>query len=126
MPGLKASRIVPGVPPVAACPVLRLIGISCSPFGTRNSTGGLSASACFTNSVKIGRRDLAAGRAAAHRLRIVETDEDADRQIRREAHEPGILLVVGGAGLAGDRTADRAHDVAVPRWTTPSIMEVIW
>src|SRR6476620_8947201 len=33
---------------------------------------------------------------------IVEADEYADREVGREADEPGILLVIGGAGLASD------------------------
>ena len=31
---------------------------------------------------------------------------DADREIGREAHEPGVVAVVGRAGLAGERLAD--------------------
>ena len=31
-------------------------------------------------------------------------------EIGREADEPGVLLVVGRAGLAGDRLADLLHD----------------
>ena len=41
--------------------------------------------------------------------RLVVAEIDADREIGREADEPDILFVVGGAGLAGDRLADLAH-----------------
>ena len=47
--------------------------------------------------------DIAAGLAMSERRRIVEADIDADHEVGREADEPGILLVVGGAGLARDR-----------------------
>src|SRR5262249_52834983 len=55
------------------------------------------------------RRDMAAGRTAAEMPRLVVTDVDADRDVGRIADEPGVLFVVGGAGLAGDRLADRLH-----------------
>jgi len=58
--------------------------------------------------------------------RLVVAEIDADHEIGGEADEPGVLLVVGGAGLAGDRLADSFTTVAVPRCTTPSIIEVIW
>src|SRR6185437_7229886 len=44
---------------------------------------------------------------AAECARIVEADIDADREVGRRAEEPGVLGIVGGAGLAGDRPAER-------------------
>src|SRR6201999_1668797 len=41
--------------------------------------------------------------------RFVVAHVDADRDIGREAYEPGVLGLVGGAGLAGDRLADLFH-----------------
>src|SRR5690349_19797084 len=46
--------------------------------------------------------DVTTGHALAHRPRRVVADEHADHQVRRIADEPGVLLLVGGAGLAGD------------------------
>src|SRR5690606_7224049 len=45
----------------------------------------------------------AAGFGAAERLRLVEADKDADNEIGREADEPGVAPVIGGAGFAGER-----------------------
>ncbi len=41
--------------------------------------------------------------------RLVVAHVDADREVGREGHEPSVLLVIRGAGLAGDRLADLAH-----------------
>ena len=65
--------------------------------------------------MKLGRdrrRELAAGRMRAHRPRLVEADIDADCEIGRVADEPGVALVIGGAGLAGHRLADRLQGLA--------------
>src|SRR5262249_48828710 len=51
-----------------------------------------------------GSGDIASGLAMSERRRIVEADICADHEVRCEADEPGILLVVGGSGLARDRT----------------------
>src|SRR5581483_8097420 len=53
-----------------------------------------------------GRGEHAAGLAMTERVRLVETEIDADDEIGRKADEPGVLVVVGGAGLAGDRTIE--------------------
>ena len=84
--------------------------ISLMPGGTRNGVGGLSFSACFRKSRAMGRGETATGGAVPQRARLVEADIDADRQVRREAHEPRILGVVRGAGLAGQRLADLLQD----------------
>ena len=60
-------------------------------------------------STKTGSAALAPCSCVAEALRLVEADVDADHQIGREADEPGIAAVVRGAGLAGDRLADRAR-----------------
>src|SRR5207344_20773 len=39
--------------------------------------------------------------------RLVEADVDADGDVRRGAQEPVVARVVGRAGLAGDRPAER-------------------
>jgi len=50
--------------------------------------------------------DTAAGRATAERtalaVRVVVANPDRDRNVVGETHEPGVVLVVGRAGLAGD------------------------
>ena len=56
------------------------------------------------------RGEMAAGGALAEIARLVVADIDADREVRREADEPGVLFVVGGSGLAGDRLADFLQD----------------
>src|SRR5262249_13440154 len=48
------------------------------------------------------RGELTAGRATAEMPRLVEADIAAHREVRRVTDEPGVFLVVGGAGLAGD------------------------
>src|SRR2546430_10509496 len=45
-------------------------------------------------------RQHAAGRAAAEMARLVIAEINADHEIGREADEPGVLLVAGGAGPA--------------------------
>ena len=42
----------------------------------------------------------------AHVAGGVEADIDADGELGGETDEPGVLVVVRGAGLAGDRTAE--------------------
>src|SRR5271154_4939527 len=44
--------------------------------------------------------------ALTERARLVIAHVDADRDVGREADEPGILGLVGRAGLARDRFAD--------------------
>ncbi len=61
----------------------------------------MSLTAACMNSLKIGAREAAAGTAAAKRRRLVEAHVEAGHEVGREADEPGVLLVVGGAGLAG-------------------------
>src|SRR5262249_55251281 len=41
--------------------------------------------------------------------RLVVAHEHADHEIRRKPDEPDVLLVVGGAGLAGDWLAELFH-----------------
>ena len=72
-------------------------------------------------------RDVAAGRAAAERaalaVGIVVADPDRDGDVVGEADEPGVVLVVGGAGLAGDIGGETARSPrAVPRASTPCSM----
>lgn len=57
-------------------------------------------------------RDAAAGGAAPHGFGAVKANKDANREICREADEPGILLLVGGSGLAANRLADGADRAA--------------
>ena len=92
--------------PVGRWPVCRSTRTRRMPGGTRNGVAGWSASASFMKSRKIGAADGAAGFLAAEAARLVEADIDADGEIGREADEPGVLAVVGGAGLAGQRLAD--------------------
>src|SRR6185312_2122791 len=53
------------------------------------------------------RDDMAAGLVVAERSRLVEPDIAAGDEVWREADEPRVVEVVGGAGLAGERLADR-------------------
>src|SRR5690349_24408876 len=53
---------------------------------------------------------MAALRGAAKAPRLVIAEIETDHEIRRKADEPDVFLVRGGAGLAGDRLADLAHD----------------
>src|SRR5205823_2341469 len=48
-----------------------------------------------------------AGLVRAKIDRVVIADKDAGGEIRAEPDKPGVLPIVGGAGLAGDRLADR-------------------
>src|SRR5258708_1429418 len=52
------------------------------------------------------RREVAAGSVAAEMARLVVAHVNTDYEVGREADEPGILFVVGGAGLAGNRLLD--------------------
>ena len=108
-------------------PVLRLMAITFMPSGTRKSTIGVPFSASSMKSLKIGAARPPPVEPLPSALRLVVAHIEADDEVRRVADEPGVLLVVGRAGLAGDRPAELGDgDVAVPRCTTPSIIEVIW
>src|SRR5258708_30100970 len=52
------------------------------------------------------RREVAAGSVAAEMARLVVAHVNTDYEVGREADEPGILFVGGGAGLAGNRLLD--------------------
>ena len=115
-----------GSPKRSRWPVFTLIGMSSMPFGTRNGVAGLSLQRHLHEIGDDRGRKLAAGATLAHRLRIVVADIDADRQIGREADEPGIALVIGRARSCR-RPACRPPSACwpVPRSTTPSSIEVI-
>ena len=98
--------MIPCSPGPARMPVRGLTRISLMPAGTRNGTAGALGKRDLEEVLDDRRRELAAGAAAAEVARLVVADIDADHHLGREADEPGILLVVGGAGLAGDRLAD--------------------
>ena len=74
--------------------------------GASAALGATLAHTAWITGSKIGTASAAAGRAAAERaalaVGIVVADPDRDGDVVGEAHEPGIVLVVGGAGLAGD------------------------
>src|SRR5205814_1252731 len=53
-----------------------------------------------------GSGGVAAGLVGPERALGVEADPDPGEQVRREADEPGVVGVVGGAGLPGDRPAE--------------------
>src|SRR5215469_16475389 len=48
-----------------------------------------------------GERGFASGFVPAQRLLFIEADPHAARNARREADEPRVSVIVGGAGLAG-------------------------
>src|SRR5262245_40923407 len=52
---------------------------------------------------------MTAGGEPSDMSRLVEAEIDAADDIGRKADEPDILLVIGRAGLAGDRLADFTH-----------------
>src|ERR1700743_1083645 len=109
VPGLNASRMVPAVSPgPARMPVLETTRISLMPAGILNGVAGLSASPSFRESRAIGaaRWPPVCRIASSERTRLVVAHVDADHEVRREADEPGVLGLVGGAGLAGERLAD--------------------
>ena len=101
--GLNASMMALGSPGPAGKPVLRLTRTSLMPGGARNGIGGSIGKRDLEEFADDGRGDIAAGLAMSHGRGIVETDIGADHEVRREADEPAILLVIGGPGLAGDR-----------------------
>ena len=49
-----------------------------------------------------GSRDVAAGLTMPERRRIVEAHINANYEIRSEADEPGIFLIIGGPGFSSD------------------------
>src|SRR6185503_20114680 len=53
---------------------------------------------------------MAALRGPAEAARLAIAKIETDDEIGRKADEPDVLAVAGGAGLAGDRLADLAHD----------------
>ena len=63
-----------------------------------------------------------------NRVRLIEADPDAGHQLRREADEPGVVEVVGRAGLAGGRQREaraRARASPVPALiTSASIVDI--
>src|SRR5437588_5441451 len=64
--------------------------------------------------------DTAAGRATAERtalaVRVVVANPDRDRNVVGERHEPGVVLLIGGAGLARDiRRKVRNRSCRAPR-----------
>src|SRR6516165_5599494 len=71
-------------------------------------------------------RNVAAGRAAAQRaalaVGVVVADPDRDGDVVGEPNEPGVVLLVGGAGLARDVGGRLAIARAVPRASTPCSM----
>src|SRR6185295_10806384 len=56
------------------------------------------------------RGGMAALRGPAQTAGLVIAKIEPDDEIRRKADEPDVFSVTGGAGLAGDRLADLAHD----------------
>ena len=53
-----------------------------------------------------------AGFAFAKAAIVVEPDPDADHEVRREAHEDGVAIIVGCPGLASQRLADAQRPAA--------------
>src|SRR6185369_1381132 len=50
------------------------------------------------------RRNRSAGKALPARSGEIVPDPDACHYLRRIADEPGVTVIIGGAGLAGGRT----------------------
>ena len=73
------------------------------------------------------RAGLAAPKGAALAVGIVVADPDRDRDVIGEADEPGVVLVIGGAGLAADIGREMLRTTrAVPRASTPCSMDLNW
>jgi len=71
------------------------------------------------------RRQVAAGGVAAEMARLVVAHVNTDHEIGREAMNQASFLVIGGAGLAGNRLLDLVQYSRSARWITPSMIEVI-
>ena len=95
------------------------------PGGTWNGTLGLPGERRLHELGPDGQRRPAA--AEAQRLVVVEAHPDDGQQLRREADEPGVAQVVGGAGLAGgvvDEAQPARAAAPVPSLSTLRIMLV--
>ena len=76
---------------------------SSTPDGGVNHSG-LSSRVADLHELRPERHGDVGGEAVRqNRPRLVEPDPDAGHQLRREADEPGVVEVVGRAGLAGRR-----------------------
>ena len=108
VPSRKSSGSPPQRSP-AGCPGADTTRISSTPRAGAKSRPPDAPSAPTAKSAKIGSaaRDADWWRLDA----VVEAHPDAGHQARRVADEPGVAIVVGGAGLARQRTveAERAH-----------------
>ena len=94
---------------VASLPVSRSISTKVIPSRRLELRAGRPATASFMNSVQIG--SAACEPVSADRRVVVEAHPDDGQQLRREADEPGVAQIVGGAALAGGigREAHRAR-----------------
>ena len=75
--------------------------------GTANSSAGQRRRGALHEVGPDRQRDARGVGLAADRRRLIEADPDAGDDRRREADEPGVVIVVGRAGLAADRSARR-------------------
>ncbi len=81
--------------------------------GRSNARLGRPASARRMNDVQIGQRGLRSAQADGRV--VVEADPDHRQQFGRQAGEPGVAQVVGGARLAGGVEREpRAADAGAP------------
>ena len=91
----------------------------------RNFRGGMGPYR-LDHRLKDRNCDVAAGRTAAERaalaVGVVVADPDRDSDVVGESYEPGVILLVGGAGLAGDIGERPPIARAVPRASTPCSM----
>src|SRR6185437_11591413 len=68
--------------------------------GNTERSGRLVGERDFHEIARDRRSQMPASRGAPEIARLVVTYIDSDDEVRRKSDEPGVLLVVGGAGLA--------------------------
>ena len=121
VPAMKASEIAPGVPSRLRLAGSLVDGHEDDVARWLRTRRLLAIADPGLHDVDPDReRGLGAGLVVADRLLLIEADPDADRDVRIEADEPRVGVVVGRAGLAAERPVERGRLHAVPRRTTPS------
>ena len=78
-----------------------------TPGGACSHSGLSPRVAAFMNAAQTGTAIVAGEPVRQNRARLIEPDPDAGGELRREPDEPGVVEIVGRAGLArgGQREA---------------------
>ena len=106
VPGLKASRMTRLVARLGALAGRQIDAHQADAGRHAERHIGLVLQRLHHEVAEDRRDDGPARRLVAERARLVVADIEADGEIGREADEPGVVAIVGGAGLAGERLAD--------------------